>query len=161
MHRILYQEANMRYARVLFPAALALAVALPAAMPAPADAAPGVVRKDVNRGEAMYGRMQERLGLTDDQVKAIREIHAGQSEARKQVFTALRQAQADLRQLALSGAGEDAVQAKRAEIEKLTSQMVDLRVKALQAMAPILTPEQREKLSQSRGHGGHRGPRQS
>ena len=152
----------MRYARVLFPAALALAVALPVAMPpVPADAAPGVVRKDVNRGEAMYGKMQERLGLTDDQVKAIREFHAGQSETRKQVFKAMHQAQSDLRQLALSGAAEDVIQAKRAEIEKLTGQMLELRVKSLQAMATILTPEQKEKLSQSKGGWGHRGHRQS
>jgi Spy/CpxP family protein refolding chaperone len=141
---------SMRRTRALIAAVAVLG--LTGAMVAPTLAAdPGR-----HRAHGMAGRLQERLGLTDDQAKAIQEIHARQREAYQQTGQALRQAQIDLRQMALSGAADGAIQTKSAEVEKLLGQMVQLRVKALQEMAPLLTPEQREKLAQL-GPGSHRG----
>jgi len=111
-------------------------------------------------GRHGHGRFQERLGLTDDQMKAIREVHARRADERKQLWQSLRQAQADLRQLALNGGDPAAIKAKTAEVAGLLSQGVELRAAILQEMSPILTVEQREQLSKMgpRGHWRH-GPR--
>ena len=115
--------------------------------------------------DRMYSRMQQNLGLTDDQVTAIRQIHQGQCDARQQLWQSLRQAQTDLRQLALSGGDAAMIAAKKAQVEQLLAQGLDLRVQALQQIGPLLTPEQRDKLAQMgprammwRGHRGHRAP---
>jgi Spy/CpxP family protein refolding chaperone len=108
----------------------------------------------------MMGRLQQRLGLTPEQVQAFQAAHQRQHETMKQLFPALRQARIDLRQLALNGGADDAIQAKAQEVQRLTNDMLQARVKALQEVAPILTPEQREKLAQIEYQGGrHRGPR--
>lgn len=110
---------------------------------------------------AKFSRMyQERLGLSDDQMTQIRTIKERDRGAHKQVGQALHRAQAELRQLALSGADAPAVQRKEAEVQHLLGQMVQLRTKHLQEIGPILTPEQREKMAQApMGHGRHGGRR--
>jgi len=93
-------------------------------------------------------RLREQLNLTDDQVTALREVISHDSTTQHQIFQSLRQAQADLRQLALNGAEEIALQQKTAEIEALMAHELQLRVQRLQRIAPILTPEQRAKFAQ-------------
>ncbi len=105
------------------------------------------------QGAAHGSRFQQALGLTDDQMAAIRQVHTQQAANQKQLHQSLRQAQSDLRQLALNGGDPAALQAKKAEVAQLLSQSVDMRVESLQAIAPILTPEQRAKLAQM-GPGG-------
>jgi Spy/CpxP family protein refolding chaperone len=141
----------MNRSRIALTAALALGLAMPAALP--------YTRAEATQAQPgpRHGGLKAMLGLSDEQAKTIRDIHARQGEARKQIGQSLRQAHLDMRQLALNGGADEAIQAKRAEIEKLTGQMTDLRAKALQEMAPILTAEQKEKLSQAgpwnrRGH---------
>ncbi|HXH84865.1 MAG TPA: Spy/CpxP family protein refolding chaperone [Candidatus Tectomicrobia bacterium] len=104
------------------------------------------------RHDHMQG-LQQHLGLTDQQVEAIREVHERQAEARKQHAQALRQAQTDLRQLVLNAGDEAAIQAKQAEVAKLLADSVAMRVETLKQIGPILTPEQREKFAQG-WHGG-------
>jgi Spy/CpxP family protein refolding chaperone len=111
-------------------------------------------------GQRMMGRLQQRLGLTPEQVQAFQAAHQRQRETMKSLYPALHQARTDLRQLALNGGAEDAIQAKTLEIQRITNDLLQARVKALQEIAPILTPEQREKLAQIDYQGGrHRGPR--
>jgi Spy/CpxP family protein refolding chaperone len=115
---------------------------------------------------AHVNRMQQALGLTDDQMNAIRQVHAQQAGQQKQVRQSLHQSQAELRQLALAGGDPAAIQAKAGEVTQLLSQSVALRVQSLQAIAPILTPDQRAKLAQLAAvggghHGGHRYRQQS
>jgi Spy/CpxP family protein refolding chaperone len=114
----------------------------------------------------MYSRMQQNLGLTDDQVTAIRQIHQGQRDARRQLWQSLHQAQTDVRQLALSGGDAAALAAKKTQVEQLLAQGLDLRVQALQQIGPLLTAEQRDKLAQMgprammwRGRHGHHAPK--
>jgi Spy/CpxP family protein refolding chaperone len=95
-------------------------------------------------------RLTEHLDLTDAQVTAIREVFANDSPTQRQLFRALRQAQGELRQLALNGAEEAALQQKTSEIAALMAQGLQLRVQRLQKIATILTPEQREKFAQLR-----------
>ena len=117
------------------------------------------------RGDRMYSRMQQNLGLTDDQVTAIRQIHQGQREARRQLWQSLHQAQTDVRQLALSGGDAAALAAKKAQVQQLLAQGLDLRVQALQQIGPLLTAEQRDKLAKLgpaamwRGRHGHHAPK--
>lgn len=104
-------------------------------------------------------RFQQALGLTDDQMTAIRQLHAQQAPKQKQIRQSLRQGQTDLRQLVLNGGDPTAIQAKQAEVAQLLNAQVAMRVETLQAMAPILTPEQRAKLAQmgQKGPGGRGG----
>ncbi|HXJ83877.1 MAG TPA: Spy/CpxP family protein refolding chaperone [Candidatus Methylomirabilis sp.] len=104
------------------------------------------------------GRLQQTLGLTNDQMNSIRQLFAQHAADRKQLSHALRQSQSELRQLALTGNDPAAIQAKQAEVSQLLSQSVAMRVASLQAIAPILTPDQRAKLAQvGLGWPGHRG----
>jgi Spy/CpxP family protein refolding chaperone len=103
-------------------------------------------------------RFQQALGLTDDQMTAIRQVQAQQAPKQKQLRQSIRQNQAELRQLALNGGDPAAIQAKQAEVGQLLNAALAMRVESLQAMAPILTPDQRAKLAEMQngyGRGGH------
>ncbi|MBI1848164.1 MAG: periplasmic heavy metal sensor [Candidatus Rokubacteria bacterium] len=95
----------------------------------------------------MMARMQQFLGLTDDQVSAIVALRQAQAPARKQVWQAMRDARSTLRTLALTGDDQAAIEAKTAEVQQLQAEMLALNVKMLQDMAPLLTQDQREKLA--------------
>ena len=97
--------------------------------------------------------LQKRLGLTDDQAKAVTAAYAKHRDEQKQAWTALGAAQADQRKLALDGADTTA---KAAEVQQLLGQTIAVRVKVLQEIGPILTPEQRAKFAEA---GMHRGMR--
>jgi Spy/CpxP family protein refolding chaperone len=147
--------------------ALALAVtAVTTAITVATAVAGGDAARDGKR--AGHGaRLQQELGLTDDQFQALREIHRRHGEAQKQHGQGLGQARNDLRRLVLSGADDATVQAKQAEIQQLMGQMLQARVDALREIGPLLTAEQREKyaaMAEKFGPGGrhhHRrgGPR--
>ena len=74
------------------------------------------------RAHDRMGRLKESLNLTDEQVTAIREVFVEAGPTQRQLFQALRQAQGELRQLALNGGDEAAVQQKTAEISGLMAQ---------------------------------------
>lgn len=97
---------------------------------------------------------KEKLGLTDDQEKAIREIREQQFEARKRNGQALHQAQRELSQLVMSGADDATIQAKQTNVAELLAESVRLRVESLKQIAPILTPEQRQKFTELGMRGG-------
>jgi Spy/CpxP family protein refolding chaperone len=103
-----------------------------------------------------HQKFQEKLGLTDDQMTRIREVWQRQRAAARPVFQALRQANRQLRELALNGATDDAIRAKLADIEGFQSQALQLRVNTLREISPLLTDEQRQKLAQLSPMGGHR-----
>ena len=94
-----------------------------------------------------HQKFQEKLGLTDDQMTRIREVWQRQHQTARPVFQALRVANKQLRELALNGAKDDAIQSKLAEIEGLQGQALQLRVATLREISPILNDEQRQKLA--------------
>jgi Spy/CpxP family protein refolding chaperone len=112
------------------------------------------------RHEHRGQKFQQWLGLSQDQMNQIRAIRQRDAETWRQTAKALRAAQTDLRRLALGGADATQLQAKETEVQQLLAQVLQLRVKSLQEIGPLLTPEQREKLAQA-GPGGfrHHGPR--
>jgi Spy/CpxP family protein refolding chaperone len=107
-----------------------------------------------NRWES---RLQQKLGLTDDQLQAFRQLHAARDvNAMREQHRALRTAQGDLRRLALSGADDTTLAAKQAEIQTLLTQQMQQRVTALKQIGPILNADQREAFAKmmERGHRG-------
>jgi Spy/CpxP family protein refolding chaperone len=100
--------------------------------------------------------LQAELGLTEDQVKAIREIHARHRESMREAVRALREARRSLREMALAEADEATFTAKAAEVRELAGQVLEARARTLQEVARVLTPEQREKLRELQPLRSHR-----
>lgn len=115
-----------------------------------ATGAPGATPAEAHPGRAPLVRLKTELGLSAEQVQAIREVRERGWEARRQTAKALQEARRALRGLVLGGGDEAAVQAKTAEVQRLVAEMVEASVKALQEVAQILTPEQRERLRELR-----------
>jgi Spy/CpxP family protein refolding chaperone len=143
--------------RLRFPRFIALGLASAIAVTTAAYAAADKAAPNAPGGPPAHHRFQEKLGLTDEQMSAIREIHARHAEQQKQLSQSLRQAEAELREAALNGGD---VKAKTAEVTALLGQITELRATTLQEMSPILTPEQREAMAKIKRHGHwRRGPR--
>ena len=85
------------------------------------------------------------IGLTFGDIAAV-QAERGQRDfqAHKQSWQQLRQAQAELRRLALAGADDRTLSAKQTEVQNLLGQMTQARVNTLQQIGPIPSPEQRE-----------------
>jgi Spy/CpxP family protein refolding chaperone len=100
--------------------------------------------------------LREQLGLTDDQVKSIKEIRARHWESMRETVRALRDARRALRELVLADADDATFTAKAGEVRELSGQVLEARARTLQEVARILTPEQREKLRELRPMRLHR-----
>jgi Spy/CpxP family protein refolding chaperone len=100
--------------------------------------------------------LREQLGLTDDQVKSIKEIRARHWQGMRETVRALREARRALREMALADTDDATFTAKAAEVRELSGQVLEARVRTLQEVARILTPEQREKLRELRPMRLHR-----
>jgi Spy/CpxP family protein refolding chaperone len=150
----------MRATNVFRAAALTLAATLmtATALYAAPETAP-------DRAQRWESHLQHKLGLSDDQLQAFRQLRASRDvEAMRQQFRALRTAETELRRLALNGADETTLTAKQTEVQNLRAQQLQQRVDALKQIGPILTAEQRETFAKMmergpRGHQGRPGPR--
>lgn len=137
-----------RAAALTLVATLATATALYAADPPTAT----------DRAQRWETYMQQKLGLTDDQVQALRQIWANRDvNAQREHYKALRTAQGELRRLALNGADEATLAAKQAEVQNLLAQSLQARLQMLKQVGPILSPDQREAFAKmmERGHRWH------
>jgi hypothetical protein len=94
--------------------------------------------------------LREQLGLTDDQVTAIREIRARHWQSMRETLRALREARRTLREMVLADADDATFTAKAAEVRELAGQALEARARTFQEVARILTPEQRQKLRELR-----------
>ena len=94
--------------------------------------------------------LRAELGLTEDQIKSIREIRARHSQSTRETVRALRDARRALREMALENTDDATFSAKSAEVRELSGQVLEARARTLQEVARILTPEQREKLRELR-----------
>ena len=129
-----------RRLRTTLALALTGALLVPVAVSA-ADEAPAAKQR---MGQQ---RFQERLGLSDDQVQALRQLRQSRGDTMRQHYQTLRQAQIDMRRLAILGTDEAALRAKAAEVQKLTAEGLELRLMQLRDLSQVLTPEQREKFA--------------
>jgi len=123
--------------------AVALAALVTPGAPAPAAAA---------SGPAAHGRLawlQQAVGLTEQQVEAIRTASGPLRDQMWQVRMALRDARGELRAaMAQDPANAAAVQAAKDKIKALLGRRLDLSVDLRLAVRQQLTPEQREQLAQ-------------
>jgi Spy/CpxP family protein refolding chaperone len=112
----------------------------------------------MNRRVASIERqaLQAELGLTEEQVKTIREIRARHLESMRETWRTLREARRSLREMALGETDEATFTAKAAEVRELAGHVLEARVRTLQEVARVLTPEQREKLRELRPLRSHR-----
>ena len=97
-------------------------------------------------GRPGLARLQEHLRLSDEQVRAIHQAREEQWESRRALARSLYEARRSLREAILNGGDEATVKTRTAEVQALLTQEMELRVKALQDLARILTPEQRTRL---------------
>ena len=140
----------MRCVTVLRAVAMFLAVTLGAGTPAyAADAPPGTAP------HSWETRLQQQLGLRDDQVQAIHEIREREAGAWKQHWQAVRQAQAELRRLILGEADQPSIDVKQAQVQQLMADGLTKRINTLKEITPLLTPEQREKFATMMEQGRH------
>lgn len=94
------------------------------------------------------GQMFERLNLTSEQkqrMQAIRDQYKDQLSQRRQ---ALRQAQQELMNLMAGTAPDSQIREKHRQVMALKQQMSELQFESMLAMRAILTPQQRQQLSQ-------------
>ena len=140
----------MRWTRAIVAVTLALAAGVTTV--ASAAQSPQAQTEQQPRWD---NRLQQQLGLSDQQLQAIREIYQRDADAKRQQGQQLRQAQAELRHLALTSTDNEAIQAKQDDVQRLTAQVIQMRTSTLRQVAPVLTPDQREKFAQLMARGGH------
>ena len=99
--------------------------------------------------------LREEIGLTEEQIKSIREVRARHWQSMRETVRALRDARQALREMALGNTDEATFSAKAAEVRELSGQVAEARARTLQEISRILTPEQREKLRELRPHRRH------
>jgi Spy/CpxP family protein refolding chaperone len=118
-----------------------------------------ILASSVTPTEAQFARrvapierseLRDQLGLTEDQIKQIREIRARHWQSMRETVRMLRDARRSLREMVLSDTDEATFLAKAAEVKELSGQVVEARARTLQEVARVLTPEQREKLRELR-----------
>ena len=94
--------------------------------------------------------LRDELGLTEEQVKSIRDVRARRWQSMRGTVRALRDARDTLREMALGSTDEAIFSAKAAEVRELSGRVVEARARTIQEVSRILTPEQREKLRELR-----------
>ncbi len=138
----------MRFSKRVFlaaPAALAIAVGAIAATSADHGG---------DWSSHRVARMQEKLGLSDDQAKSLQTLFSANADSRRQGGADFRQAMTDFRQAALNG-DTSTLATKKEALLTAHGQMLDRQADQLQKIGAILTPDQRTKFA-SMPHGGHR-----
>jgi Spy/CpxP family protein refolding chaperone len=106
---------------------------------------PPTTTGQTNRWES---RLQQKLGLSEDQLAAFRQLRANRDvAAQREQFKALRTAQGELRRMALNGADDATMQAKQTEVQNLLAQSMQQRLAALKQIGPILNADQREAFA--------------
>ena len=94
-------------------------------------------------------RAAEKLGLTDEQRAAIRDVYAAEKDTLKDLLTRLHEARKALRETIHAQDATDAsVRAAAARVASVEAELAVERHKLYQRIHPILTPEQREKIAQ-------------
>jgi len=100
------------------------------------------------RGKIMQ-RVAEKLNLTEAQRSQIREIFASEKDRLQPVLTRLHDARKNLRDaIHATSADENAVRAASAKVADAEADLAVERMKVYGKIAPVLTDEQRQKISE-------------
>ena len=107
-----------------------------------------------DRTSRWESHLQQKLGLTNEQVQAIRQVYANRDvNMQREHYRAVRAAQGELRRLALNGADDATLAAKQTEVQNLLAQSMQARLQMLKQVGPILNPDQREAFAKMMEHG--------
>ncbi len=99
------------------------------------------------RGQ-IFQRIAEKLNLTADQKSQIKTILAGEKDTLKNLLGQLHDARKNLRAAIQSGdANENSVRAASAKVASVESDLAVERMKLYGKIAPVLTDEQRQQIS--------------
>ena len=108
-------------------------------------------------GDRMMQRVQEKLGLTQDQVNEIRTMLGAQRDQARGDFQKLCEARVEMRQLlGRQDADPTALKEVTERVKVLQGALLDRRVDTYLALRSKLTPEQWQKWSELRQHMGRR-----
>ncbi len=109
-------------------------------------------------GQIFWHRLQERLGLNDQQVNDIRNTMQAQRQAMRSDFLALRDARKQLRDLMQSPTADgNAIQSAATQVNQLQSKLFMERINNRLALRAKLTPDQVAKWIELRKSMPHRG----
>ena len=99
--------------------------------------------------EKIRQRVAEKLNLTDDQKSQIKSALTGEKDVLKPLLTQLHDARTELRAaVRAKDANEAAVRAASAKVAGAEADLAVERMKLYGKIAPILTDEQRQKISE-------------
>jgi Spy/CpxP family protein refolding chaperone len=99
------------------------------------------------RGQILQ-RIAEKLNLTDDQKSQIKTTLAGEKDTLKTLLGQLHDARKNLRAAIQAGdANENSVRAASAKVASVESDLAVERMKLFGEIAPVLTDEQRQQIS--------------
>ena len=97
----------------------------------------------------IFQRIAQRLELTDGQKSEIKKVLSGEKENLKPLLTALHEARTNLRDaIRAKDANESAVRAASAKVAGAEADLAVERMKIFAKIAPVLTEEQRAKISE-------------
>lgn len=101
-----------------------------------------------SRRARIFQRIAERLNLTDDQKSQIKDILVGEKDTLKPLLMSLHQSRENLHAaIHASDATEASVHAASAKVASAESDLAVERMKIYAKIAPILTDEQRQQIS--------------
>jgi Spy/CpxP family protein refolding chaperone len=99
------------------------------------------------RGQ-IFRRIAEKLNLTDDQKSQIKTILSGEKDTLKNLLGSLHDARKNLRAAIQAGdANETSVRAASAKVASAEADLAVERMKLYGKIAPVLTDEQRQQIS--------------
>jgi Spy/CpxP family protein refolding chaperone len=97
------------------------------------------------KGKGPGAWMQEKLGLTDEQVEQMEQLMTAHMEKMKESHEAIQEKRKALEEAVESGAGEEAIRAAAAELGTALGDAAVLRAAHIEEVKNILTEEQIEK----------------
>lgn len=105
------------------------------------------------RSGPILQRIAEKLNLSDDQRTQIKTALQGEQDVLKGLFTRLHETRKGLREaIHASGADERSVRAASAKVAAVEADLAVERLKLHGKISPILTDEQREKVTEMETH---------
>ena len=108
-------------------------------------------REKSPQGLEGHGGMSETLSLTADQKTRMKAVGAAHKAEAKPLQEQAKIKMKELKALVASKAGDDAINAKLAEVKTIRAAMQELRNKFMEQRMQILTPEQRAQMTLKMG----------
>jgi len=106
----------------------------------------GADRDDANFGRGERMGFAEKLDLTADQIKKMKDLHVDARKKTIPLTADLKLARLELREMIRDGASETAVDSKIDQISSIRSEIQKVRTRVHLSVVNMLTAEQKEKL---------------